>query len=440
MNLAIVVFSVAAATVFGAYEPDRILNLPGVANFESLPFKQYSGYLNGSVDGRIQLHYWFAQSQSATAATDPVVVWLNGGPGCSSLDGYLYEHGPLLVNEDGQTLRRNQWAWNTVANMLYIESPACVGFSYAKDGNCTVDDDLTAEENYQALLSFFDKFSEYKNNELYITGESYGGIYVPTLTLKIFQSDSGLNLKGFAVGNGLLSESSDTNSLVNFGYGHGIIGQAQYQKVLDTCCAVESVFCDFLEAAERLPDCGDALWAARSNIYFAPDVNTYDVTGSCYQGVNVSTDAFAMPCIDKTDATIWLNYPYVREALHIAESVGRWEICSLEVFIKYKRIYNTMYYQFQTLLSGGIRALVYSGDLDAACNVLGNSYFVNQLGYNPTSEYKPWKIGSQIDGWGQSYGDTLQFLTVKGAGHQVPQYKPRAALQMFMEFLNNKYQ
>jgi len=78
----------------------------------------------------------------------------------------------------------NQYSWNREANMLYIESPAGVGFSYCEGvKECNHwDDDIVAADNLAAVLAFFDKFPEFKANELYISGESYAGMYVPYLT------------------------------------------------------------------------------------------------------------------------------------------------------------------------------------------------------------------------------------------------------------------
>ena len=92
-------------------------SLPGYS--DPINFDQYSGYLNGSVDGNIQLHYWLVESQS-NPGKDPLVLWLNGGPGCSSLDGFLEEHGPFLVDDSGTTLHHNPYSWNKIANMLYL--------------------------------------------------------------------------------------------------------------------------------------------------------------------------------------------------------------------------------------------------------------------------------------------------------------------------------
>lgn len=78
-----------------------------------------------------------------------------GGPGCSSLDGLLNEMGPYVANDDGKTLRKNPWAWNRLASVVYIEAPAGVGYSYSTDGNVTTNDDQTSTENYEAFKLFF---------------------------------------------------------------------------------------------------------------------------------------------------------------------------------------------------------------------------------------------------------------------------------------------
>ena len=115
----------------------------------------YSGYLN--VTSTKQLHYWFVESQ-ADPATDPVVLWLNGGPGCSSMEGFMAEHGPLHLNDD-DTISMNPYAWNQKANMIYMEAPIGVGFSKGSpDDMKHIDDDQTASDNRDALKAFFQKF------------------------------------------------------------------------------------------------------------------------------------------------------------------------------------------------------------------------------------------------------------------------------------------
>lgn len=104
MNSLIAVLSLATLAA-GAYAPDEILSLPGWDG--ALPSRQYSGYLNVSTT---RLHYWFVEAETnpETAAT---VLWFNGGPGCSSLDGFIYEHGPFEVASDYKTLTLREYRW-----------------------------------------------------------------------------------------------------------------------------------------------------------------------------------------------------------------------------------------------------------------------------------------------------------------------------------------
>uniref|UniRef100_A0A914W497 Carboxypeptidase n=1 Tax=Plectus sambesii TaxID=2011161 RepID=A0A914W497_9BILA len=171
---------------------DEITALPGLS--VRLNFRHYSGFLKASPTHF--LHYWFVESQSSPS-TDPLIFWFNGGPGCSSLDGLLNEMGPYLVNADGKTMRMNPNAWNEFANVVYMEAPAGVGYSYSTDGNTTTNDDQTSAENYEAVKQFFKTYPAFRNHTLFIMGESYAGVYVPTLTARIVDGlkDFPVNLK-----------------------------------------------------------------------------------------------------------------------------------------------------------------------------------------------------------------------------------------------------
>jgi hypothetical protein len=146
--------------------PDLIVSLPGWNG--PLPTNMYSGYLEASSTSR--LFYWFVESEKVDPKTAPTVVWLNGGPGCSSLDGFFYELGPFQFDSNGN-LELRPHRFNLLANMLFIESPVGVGLSYSTVQNYNNDDDRSAAENRDAIKSFFIKFPELKSNHLYLTGE-----------------------------------------------------------------------------------------------------------------------------------------------------------------------------------------------------------------------------------------------------------------------------
>ena len=150
-------------------------------NDQPFPFNMYSGYLPIFESSR-NLHYMFVESQK-DPKTDPLLVWFNGGPGCSSMLGFVQEHGPYVMENGETTFHENKYSWNKEASVLYIEMPVGVGYSYAKEaGDFEYNDYAVALDNMYALLWFFNvKFPEYSNHEFWLSGESYAGIYVPFL-------------------------------------------------------------------------------------------------------------------------------------------------------------------------------------------------------------------------------------------------------------------
>ena len=117
------------------------------------------------------------------AATDPVVIWFNGGPGCSSLLGLFQEHGPMVIEDNTTALIENPYPWNKEANMLYLESPAGVGFSRNTNKSAIAFSDMSQSiDAFAALEVWYAGFSEFMANPLFVSGESYAGVYVPYLS------------------------------------------------------------------------------------------------------------------------------------------------------------------------------------------------------------------------------------------------------------------
>ncbi|XP_049930985.1 cathepsin A-like [Epinephelus moara] len=439
------------------YAPDEVTHLPGMAFKPN--YRQWSGYLQAR-PGKF-LHYWFVTSQR-DPVKDPLVLWLNGGPGCSSLDGFLSENGPFHVNDNGATLYENNFSWNKIANVLYLESPAGVGYSYSDDQKYATDDDQVADDNYKALQSFFTKFPNFTQNEFFIFGESYGGIYAPTLSLRVATGTAKINFKGFAVGNGLSSFALNDQSLIYFGYYHGLFGEDLWRDLNINCC--DKGTCNFYNSSSDM--CTTLVMVAFGIVYNS-GLNEYALYLDCEGGrrsyrsyertmthlfrkyrkhshiheVSDGTPSSVSlgevpPCINSTAQMNWLNRGDVRKALHIPDTLPPWDICSDVVGEQYTNLYPTVKEVYLKLLPLGLRALVYNGDTDMACNFLGDQWFVEDLGMKATTRYKTWLYDDQIAGFYQQFGN-ITFLTVKGAGHMVPQWAPGPAFHMFQSFLTN---
>ena len=155
---------------------DLVMDLPGLTYDPG--FKQFSGYLTVDEHHGRKIHYWYIESQGSPS-DDPVVFWTNGGPGCSGLLGFGLEHGPYFYSDSGK-LSPNPYSWNVIANMLYVEQPAGVGYSYSDtQSDYSTGDQQAAVDNYILIREFLSRFPERQDNDFYIASESYGGHYMP---------------------------------------------------------------------------------------------------------------------------------------------------------------------------------------------------------------------------------------------------------------------
>jgi len=453
-------FLIGICAVGAAPLADLVTNLPGLS--QQPAFKHYSGYLKG--ENGTKLHYWFVESQSSPAS-DPVQLWMNGGPGCSSLDGMLQEHGPFLVNHDGTALTVNDFSWNLKANVLYMEAPAGVGFSYTPgQTEYHTDDIITARNNYKALLYFFSVFPEFAGNEFFVSGESYGGIYVPSLTAAIIEGNQAgenpqINVKGFAIGNGLLSYELNDNSLIPYTYYHGFIGADLWSELTSTCkgnyhtppnsqCqqavdqAMNVVYNGGLNFYGWNSDCvankqDPRVQISRSHLFrnFSPKSVTHPALKQEMRPQRVGED---VPCIWSSNLDTYLNNPDVRTALHIdPEDTRMWSICKGEADgLYYTRVFNDSTVLFPVLLQH-TRGLIYNGDTDMACNYLGDEWAVDRMDLQPLAARRSWSVKGQVSGFVSVYPN-LTYTTVKACGHMVPQPglgNPSFALHMIQAFL-----
>ena len=450
------------SNVLSAPAADQIHAIPELAD-NLFNFKAYSGYLDAS--NNHHLHYFFTSSQSENPDNDPVIVWFNGGPGCSSLLGLFTENGPIRIkankNEPGPILNGFDQAWNKFANMLFIESPIGVGFSYSDNQKWQdpINDETTAQDAHLALKDFFDnKFPELKNNKFTITGESYGGIYVPTLGALVDQ-DPNLtkNFMGVMIGNGFYNEKDNSNSLPFFAYYHGLLGQEQWESLVGHCCdkkISDAGHCDFAHSWNLF--CKKEFYQVEMDVW-ASGISPYNLYGPCLHDSEMralfsdyefsrfqnlfrdSSDVGSPPCTDDAGLTDYLNREDVKEAFHVKSDI-KWEMCSMGINYK-KQVQDTSTHFKQILSKPGRKVTLYSGDVDMACNFLGTERFVNRLGksldYNESGKYRHWMLNGQVGGfakdWRGDEGRSLHFRTIRGAGHMVPTDKPDEALHVLKE-------
>jgi len=240
-------------------QSERVTSIPGYPAFDN--FEMYSGYAPiGETSKRI--HYMFLTSQN-DPKNDPVVIWFNGGPGCSSMLAFAQEHGPFLQSNTNQTFHENEHSWNKFSNMLYIEQPAGVGYSYCDFTNhpedCSHSDNSIAKDNLAAILAWYEKYPEFKEHDLFISGESYGGIYVPYTANAIYHHNKEMkmtggfqpNLQGFMVGNGVTNWKYDTTvAYLKMGFWHSLYDYKTYQQIQELKCDFTMIDFDIMPSKE----------------------------------------------------------------------------------------------------------------------------------------------------------------------------------------------
>ncbi|KAF7127262.1 hypothetical protein RHSIM_Rhsim11G0168200 [Rhododendron simsii] len=385
----------------GKMEDDLIEGgLPGQPSKSN--FKQYAGYVSVDEPKGRSLFYYFVEA-SLNPSSKPLVLWLNGGPGCSSVGiGAMVEIGPFGVKPDGKTLYTRKHAWNKVANVLFVESPAGVGFSYS---NTTSDynlsgDKRTAQDAYTFLLNWFRRFPQYKDRDFYITGESYAGFYIPELTDTIIKGNKEANpssmiqLKGIMIGNGVMNLDTDRRGRYDYTWSHALISDETHRGLIENCLTSSGPKCDEIRG-RIIDEMGDI---DLYNIYAPQCLNSSQLwkQSKCRGGYD--------PCEGDYVRT-YLNLPQVQEALHANRTKlpYTWEACS--------------------------------GDVDAVVPVSSTRYSIEALNLKVVKAWHPWldAIG-EVAGYEVVYNG-LTFATVRGAGHQVPQFKPQRALGLLKKFL-----
>ncbi|KAL7585867.1 hypothetical protein Lser_V15G45801 [Lactuca serriola] len=414
----------------GLKDFDKISSLPGQPT--GTDFDQYSGYVTVDPNHGRALFYYLAESPF-NSSTNPLVLWLNGGPGCSSFgNGAMMELGPFRVNADNVTLSHNKYAWNNVANVLFLESPAGVGFSYSNTSSDYETGDIqTAQDSYTFLVNWLERFPEYKSRDFYITGESYAGHYIPQLAQLIVQNNkitnqTVINLKGIALGNAYVDSETENTGMYDYFWSHAIISDEIHEGILSNC--------NFSEAAGTITEtCEDYLSqakAARSNIYF------YDIYAPLCSSSSNTTPSISEfdPCTGNYIDS-YLNIAVVQQALH-AKPVY-WESCNNFIGNHWKDMPFTVLPVIQDLMASGISVWIYSGDTDGRVPVTTSRYSIDKLETSVEKPWYPWMYKEEVGGYVVGY-QNLTFVTIRGAGHFVPSYQPARALAFFSSFLEGK--
>ncbi|XP_078434011.1 serine carboxypeptidase-like 42 [Wolffia australiana] len=431
---------------------DLVERLPGQP---SVGFRQYAGYVDVDRKAGRSLFYYFVEAEG-DPQEKPLTLWLNGGPGCSSIGGGAFtELGPFFPTGDGRGLRINSQSWNKVTNILFVESPAGVGWSYSnRTSDYTTGDNSTAHDMLLFLLKWFDKFPELRSRELFLTGESYAGHYIPQLAeflLRFNKNSRGFkfNIKGLALGNPLLNLDRDVPATYEYFWSHGMISDELGLKITNDCDFEDYVF----EGRHNVSQsCYNAINAA--NRIVGDYINNYDVIlDVCYPSI-VEQELRLRKYVTKISVDVdvcmsyerrfYFNLPEVQRALHANRTnlPYSWSMCSDVLNYSVADGNINMLPAIRRIIQHRIPVWIFSGDQDSVVPLLGSRTLVRELAHElrlkVTVPYGAWFHSGQVGGWATEYGNILTFATVRGASHMVPYAQPARALTLFNSFVKGR--
>jgi len=434
---------------------------------------QWSGLLPANDKGDKYLFYWLFAPDTATytgAEGDiPLLIWLNGGPGCSSMDGLFLENGPLELKAQGGSwkLTGRAASWHKApAYVVYLDQPVGTGLSFTTSNTYPGNDHQVNSDFYYWLIQFLklhaDKFLTTDHastrRKLFFSGESHAGHYIPSMMAYIQNQKNPpiqITLSGAAIGNGWI-DPYHQYAAAAAAYGHGII-DFSLKRALDlqeANCQAELKKKNYRSSVcfNLLDEIVDQSYGSSSEY----KVSQYDVS----KPESKSSDRTFPPGHKNVES--YLGGAATAPGLPAMNAGVEAVLTALNALPSRQAgqvfqectdpPYNALSHQDGVgvtddviqLLNSKTKMLFFNGMLDLICNHVGNEVLLEELNWDSRSNWMQaprysWTASSQnpamgVSGYVKEYGP-LVFLKVKGAGHMVPMDLPDIGLDMMKTFM-----
>ncbi|KAI0655251.1 alpha/beta-hydrolase [Cubamyces menziesii] len=406
-----------------------------------------------------KLFFWFFPP-GPEGSLDDLIFWTNGGPGCSSLEGLLQENGPFSWSWGQAHPTQNEFSWTNLSSILFVEQPVGTGFSQGTPD--VTNEDQVAAEVVGFMQQFLDVFKELQGKKLYVTGESYAGMYVPYITNYIFEHPTALNLKmtGFWVSDPVLGWDVVQTQIPAVDFVHKYEGVFSLNQTFMAHLDAVAAKCGYTGYVEkhvtfppkgRLPlpgksteaDPGCDVWSEIFNAALAvnPAFNVYRI----FDTWPILWDVLGFPgSFPQVQTPIYFDREDVKRAIHAPLDVS-WEECSdINVFPNGDNSPPPAFSVLPSVIEKSERAVIVHGLADFILIAEGTRIVIQNVSLSMTWEgkqgfQKPIQNDSLIvDGMGAlgtAHSERgLTYYEVALSGHMIPQFSPMAAFHI-MQFL-----
>ncbi|CAG8000771.1 unnamed protein product [Penicillium olsonii] len=423
-------------------------SLPGAPQGPFL--KMHAGHVEVKPEINGNLFFWHFQNRHI-ANRQRTVIWLNGGPGCSSMDGALMEVGPYRLKDD-HTLEYNPGRWDEFANLLFVDNPVGTGFSYASSNGYIHELDEMADQFIVFMDKFFEMFPEFESDDLYFAGESYAGQHIPYIAKAIQERNKAVKesgeghqwpLKGLLIGNGWISPEDQYPSYMKYIERERLIelGSTLHAN-LDS---LNEVCLSNLEtpAAKNKISVSSCEFVLESFL----DLTTED--GKCMNQYDIrlkedSSCGMSWPP-DLTNIQPYLRRPDVIKALNINPAKKEaWQECNYKVGSNFKPQTVPAVKLLPDLIESGINILLFSGDKDLICNHIGTETMIHNMKWKGGTGFETspgvwaprhdWTFEGEPAGIYQ-YARNLTYVLFYNSSHMVPFDVPRQSRDMLDRFM-----
>ncbi|KAG2356226.1 Alpha/Beta hydrolase protein [Suillus spraguei] len=392
--------------------------------------QQYSGYLDITDDKH--LFFWFFESRSSPEYA-PLVLWLNGGPGCSSSVGLLFKVGPCSIADEGAGTTFNSHSWNAHANIIFLDQPVDVGYSYSDDDGSAVDSSPVAGKDVYAFMQLFlNRFPKYATQPFHIATKSYGGTYGPNIANVIYTQNQQLS-------NGMTENYVQMASIPDYlcqgPYPINDPDGTQWADLRTRVLRCQNMIKVCRGLNTRLT-CGNAAcycYQLYDPIY-ETGLNPFDVRVTCNREIDGPLCYRQIVWVET-----YLNNPEVKAALGV-NLQRRFESCNMAVNQAFMLQGDSMHdtpLLLTDMVNSGVRLLIYAGNTGEAKPFYRTSAFLTPF-LDAVCNYMLRYISGQrtLGGTTEQFGGgNVVFVTVHESGHMVGHDQPEAALDMMMRWI-----